>query len=347
MNETLRPLTLGEVLDRTAQLYRRNFLLFAGIAAAPTGLMIVTFAAIGALLFAVPGITSRGTISSDAVTGVLIVAFLLVGLPLLLVATVVSQAGLTRAAVSAQMGERLTIRATLKGVWPRFWRYVWLLILQAIFVGLIPGVVATVLIAFLAYLASRAGNGTATEVTSGFLVFVVFGILAVVMVFRALEYSMAMAACVVEDKSARDSLRRSLKLSKGTRGRIFLMALLVWAMSIALSMISYVPMLIVVAIVTAVGHGAEYAAVTTVVAQILDLLINFVLQTLITPVYITALVLFYYDQRIRTEGYDIERMMEQAGLTGAANLSIGDQAIPPSEPPANSDTANPDTVNLI
>lgn len=341
MNETLRPLTLGEILDRTAQLYRRNFLLFAGIAVVPTGVMIVAFAAFGALIFAVPGIAAKGTMFPYTATVVLVVAFLLVGLPLVLVVTVISPAGLTRAAVSAQMGERLTIRATLKGVWPRFWRYLWLLILQAVFVGLIPGAIATAVIALMAYLASRAGNGTATEVTSGFLVFLVVGILVIVIVFRALEYSMAMAACVVEDKSARDSLRRSLKLSKGTRGRIFLMALLVWALSIALSMISYIPLVIVVAIVTALGHGAEYAAITTVVAEILQLLINLSLQTLITPVYITALVLFYYDQRIRTEGYDIERMMEQAGLTSAPNLPPGEQAISPSEAPPN-----PDTVNL-
>ncbi len=32
MESNLRPLTLGEILDRTAQLYRTNFLLFAGIA---------------------------------------------------------------------------------------------------------------------------------------------------------------------------------------------------------------------------------------------------------------------------------------------------------------------------
>jgi hypothetical protein len=31
MESNLRPLTLGEILDRTIQLYRTNFLLFAGI----------------------------------------------------------------------------------------------------------------------------------------------------------------------------------------------------------------------------------------------------------------------------------------------------------------------------
>ena len=40
MSEPLRPLTLGG-LDRTALLYRRNFLLFAGVAAIPTGVIVV------------------------------------------------------------------------------------------------------------------------------------------------------------------------------------------------------------------------------------------------------------------------------------------------------------------
>ena len=41
---------------------------------------------------------------------------------------------------------------------------------------------------------------------------------------------------------------------------------------------------------------------------------GFAVQALIRPVYGIALVLFYYDQRIRLEGYDIEWMMQQAGL---------------------------------
>jgi hypothetical protein len=40
MSETLRPSTLGEILDRTAQLYRRNFWLFAGVAALPIAIIV-------------------------------------------------------------------------------------------------------------------------------------------------------------------------------------------------------------------------------------------------------------------------------------------------------------------
>ena len=41
MESNLRPLTLGEILDRTAQLYRTNFLLFAGISAVYAGVGMV------------------------------------------------------------------------------------------------------------------------------------------------------------------------------------------------------------------------------------------------------------------------------------------------------------------
>ena len=41
---------------------------------------------------------------------------------------------------------------------------------------------------------------------------------------------------------------------------------------------------------------------------------GFVENALIGPIYSIGLTLFYYDQRIRKEGYDIEWMMQAAGL---------------------------------
>jgi hypothetical protein len=40
MNNQLRPMALGEILDRTAELYRTHFLLFAGISAIFAGIML-------------------------------------------------------------------------------------------------------------------------------------------------------------------------------------------------------------------------------------------------------------------------------------------------------------------
>ena len=41
MIDTLRPSTLGEILDRTAQIYRTRFLVFLGIAAMPASVILV------------------------------------------------------------------------------------------------------------------------------------------------------------------------------------------------------------------------------------------------------------------------------------------------------------------
>jgi hypothetical protein len=47
----------------------------------------------------------------------------------------------------------------------------------------------------------------------------------------------------------------------------------------------------------------------------------------ISPIAVT---LFYYDQRIRREGYDIEKMMESAGMNAPATQTIGGSLITPA-----------------
>ncbi len=316
MNESLRPLTLGEILDRTAQLYRRNFLLFAGVAAIPTGAMLLAAMPIGAVI-AIFGILTvkRGGTPSFLTIG-LIAGIVFLFIPVAVAVTVLSQAALTGASINTHMGRKPTIRAALKSVWPRFWTYFGLLLLQGIFSALIPGVIAAAVLGLLAYLISQAGGNVVTSAVSGFLMFVVVAVAFVYIVWRALGYAMAMAACIVEEKPALDSLQRSVALSKGARGRIFVMFLLVWALATIVSIVGYIPTTILMALATSIGHGAQSAAFVIVCAEVFNVLVNFTLQTLITPVYIIALVLLYYDQRIRLEGYDIDWMMEQAGLAG-------------------------------
>jgi hypothetical protein len=44
-----------------------------------------------------------------------------------------------------------------------------------------------------------------------------------------------------------------------------------------------------------------------------------------------TLFYYYYDQRIRQEGYDIVRMMEEAGMTAPSTPPGGDSPIAPVE----------------
>lgn len=43
-----------------------------------------------------------------------------------------------------------------------------------------------------------------------------------------------------------------------------------------------------------------------------------VIDTLVGPILPISMTLLYYDQIVRKEGYDLEKMMEDAGLTAAA-----------------------------
>ena len=330
MNEKLRPLTLGEILDRTAQLYRRNFWTFVGVAAVP---MVAMFAVFVPFLVAMGLMGLFNPKQATPGTGALIALFsaaVLFGLPTLLAATVVSQASLTKTAIDAHMSRRIKVREAIKSVWPRFWRYLWLIVLQGLLVGGVPAAVVVAVISGTIAITSIAGS--AGSVFAGVITFLVFAAAFVYAVWRLLCYSMAIAACIVEEKTGWQSIKRANLLSKGTRGRIFVMYLLVGAISIIISIVGDVFLLIVLGITTALG-GSKIGAVAMVVGQILNMVATIAVQALITPVSAIALVLFYYDQRVRKEGYDIELMMEEAGLmTPPATPSSPVEPAPPEEP---------------
>jgi len=256
MSETFRPSTLGEILDRTAQIYRRNFWLFAGVAALPIG-AIFAFTAIGGALFGAAAVTFRAGGLANPAAIALVVLIIFIAVPVYIAAAVFSSAGLTEAAASTSRGEKITIRGAFKKVTPRFWRYLWFIILQGIVVGLIPAAIAGAVIGVLLFVGTLAGAGTSTAIAVGFLVFIVVVAAVVVIIELVLGYSISLPVCVLEKKPAWDSLKRGWSLSKGTRGRIFVMFLLVMALAMAVSMISAIPSMII--IFTSAAGGSQPA----------------------------------------------------------------------------------------
>ena len=212
MNENLRPSTLGEILDRTAQLYRRNFWLFAGVAALPMGTMVTDLAfwaaCLSSLFLEWPGATGPGT-----AMGAALVVIFLVAIPLYLAAYVYSSAGLTEAAVEcASRREADDSRHAQKRA-AALLALLWYLVLQGIFRA-DSGLTAGGMIAP-PFISRRGPVGAWPRAGIGFVVVVVGAAAIVVIVWLALSYSMGMAACVVERKTAWESLKRSWKLSRG------------------------------------------------------------------------------------------------------------------------------------
>jgi hypothetical protein len=342
MEPHLRPLSLGEILDRTAQLYRENFLLFAGISAVYAGvLLVLNLVQIGLdeLL--------RALHRPEQLPWVTL-GFVVLILPLMVVCAGAAVAANNRAVSWVHLGEPATIRRAYSATLPRLGRYLWLMTIVA-FVIYIPFVVIYggyfALLFFYVKPKGILAHGGAQADPQAVLIFalvtLLFGLLLllalVYAILMALRYALAVPASVVEDLPARKALRRSIQLTKGARWRIFVLGLLIVAIQLGL-----VGLTQIFFVLAAFKHHGELAAWVQVVQQIVAFLTN----SFIGPMYATGLTLFYYDQRVRKEGFDIEWMMQAAGLTVPAPLpeparEAAEPWLPPAVQPEPAPAAEP------
>jgi hypothetical protein len=345
MNEQLHPLTLGEVLDRTAQLYRSRFPVYFGIAVIPAG-TVLACAAVVFMVLAWAGATTSSGVASGAGNMVMLALLTIAGLvavPLFFGTTALGWAAMSHAAARAFLGESISIRESYKSAWMQGWRYLWLYLLAALMVGGAPIAVLfllTLLSAGLAVLARTAGLGTVATASLGGLAFLLFAGLAVYALWMLLRVCMAFPASVVEQIPAWSAIRRGSTLSKGTKGRIFVLFLLGVSLSWMLGIGISIPVLIVIALIPG-ATNPQHSQTVSMVFAFAWYGLWFAIQAFTKPVYGIALTLFYFDQRIRTEGFDIECMMHQAGMV--PDLPPQPQAVPwlPRVMPAVSITAQP------
>lgn len=314
MESNLRPLTLGEILDRTAQLYRSNFLLLAGIASVYAGILLI----LSLLQIGVQEALRARHLNNEVVWAT--VVGILVMWPFIVIAGGFAVAANNRAVSWIQFGEPASIRSAYAGILPKWGRYLWLMAITTFVIWVPFGILYGAYMVFVLLYVRPKGlllQPAMQHNPEALIVFVVvtlgFALLALAAIAYAilmgLRYSLAVPACVIEDLKARVAIRRSIELSKGSRGRIFLLALLVVAIQMGLGLITQLFF-----IVATFKHGAELPPALRVLQQI----VAFCTNTFVGPIYATGFTLFYYDQRVRKEGYDIERMMLSAGLGDSA-----------------------------
>jgi hypothetical protein len=323
MTISTRPLTLGEILDRTIQLYRRNFLLFAGISAPPSAFYVLLVGAFSVYSrkWLVGFQSQGGQAGPQAMQGVLyfLLAFALfcvVAIPLLLGAVALGQSALTFATVQLVGGARVTVRESYAYGFRFFWRSVGILFLQSLFSWVIPGVAFTgVFVVFtIVAVALSAAVGIAGGILAGLLTLLLVVAFFVIVVWIWLRVCLSYPASVAEGKKAWESLKRSNQIGKGTRGRIFVM----YVMVVLLTLVVYYSLTIPIDLALGLNlqklfTAARDTAPAPVLVQVVNLTLSFFERALVLPVYAVSLVLFYNDQRTRIEGYDIQQLMDQAG----------------------------------
>ncbi len=124
-------------------------------------------------------------------------------------------------------------------------------------------------------------------------------------IMLAVRWSLAVPAKILEGRSVGEAMKRSSELTNGSRGRIFVIWLLVIVFSVALSLALRWPV--------EIAAGVKSLAAlkqASVGYQIAGLLATFISECLVGPLVTIVFSLLYYDERVRKEAFDLQLMMQ-------------------------------------
>ena len=285
----LRPLAVGEILDRVLSIYRAHFWLLVGLSAVSAGVSV------GVAVLHLVYTYFSGTAPTSPSYALVAAGFSFLQVGLYLIAYGLTLAATTTAVNAIYLGEPTSMSSALstaRRLWLRClgvafwqgWSAAWAFMLLAIPVVLmlVPGLAGT----------STAILGSVVLVL-GMLACAVYGVIAY------LRNSLAIPAAVIEDLGVRAAMRRSKNLATGRIGRIFLLLLLVYALSLVAAVIQ-IPMVFTLARSPQTQHYA---------LQAITLAVSFVSTSVVGPVAAIGFCLFYFDERVRREGFDIEMLL--------------------------------------
>jgi Membrane domain of glycerophosphoryl diester phosphodiesterase len=297
----LRPLSLGELLDRAFTLYRSHFWLFVGIMAIPSSLAIPT----NFFLLKKQGspLASLTRTTPQAQAAIFSVAFLAL-LCIFWIAHAIALGAATHAVAEAYLGRQTTVSASYGSLRGRVWR-----LLGVIFnVGLrIAGIL--VLVIFVAamgagvFVAATPGLGqTSAGIIAALFMLVAFGAGFALVIYLALRYAVAVPAMLLEDLHVFAAIRRSVQLTAGYRGRLFIAAFLMTFIGYVGVMVFQGPFWIAAVFAARYGNWPAWLNFATAASGAIG-------GAITGPLLMIVLVLSYYDARIRKEAFDLQFLM--------------------------------------
>ena len=157
-------------------------------------------------------------------------------------------------------------------------------------------------------------------IAMGIAIGIAFLFLIVPGVYLALAWALTIPITVLEGGGLNVSTTRSRALTKGGRGRIFVIYFLLFVLTMTVVFLMQFLMLLPLGIIMA-STGTHNPAATGAMTQALQAVAGFISTSLVGPLITIALTLIYYDQRVRKEGFDLQLMMstlEGGGQAAAA-----------------------------
>jgi hypothetical protein len=288
----LRPLNLGDVLDGAFRLVREHWRAFAiglGIVVLPLALLFgLTFTSMFGARQAFFEDTAAMPGSAPEIMGAMFAAFGLAMLAYILL-TPLLYGTAVHIAATGYRSPQVDPMASLRTAGRRYFALLGASILLVL-VMLLGGIAAAAVIAILVSLIGQD------------LAFIGFLIAFVAFVFVMTRVLLTFPALMIERVGPAQALLRSNALVKGKTGMVFLTVLIV-------SIISAIVVTVLTWPIQWIG-GAVAGEVGAVAGAILGQIVSILVSTAVMG---AALVLIYFDRRVRTEGYDLTELAGELG----------------------------------
>ena len=260
----LRPLEVGDLLDETFRMYRRHFLLFAGISIA----LSIPAAALAGYYYSIFGdlLQQMGNGRNPDLTAFTdAIGPLLLGLLLNLVLVPFTYGAVTYAACESALGHQVTAGGVMRGVLHRYFQlggYVFLIAIMAVMFCVLP---------------------------LWIWIWVGWAVVAPVM--------------FIEQTGLTASMGRSWRMVEGRWWRTFLILFLVF-------ILVYVVRLALGAFLL-LGQGVLDLVLSPTVTLWISASATTVIDSLVSPILQIAIVLVYFDLRVRREGLDLFQLAQR------------------------------------
>lgn len=319
----VRQLTLGELLDESFRLYRRDLLTLIAL----TALVIVPYTILNTLITipfqqniarlqnsVVPGTAPDqqvlnnligSTVYGSILSGTLGFVYAVVFVPIM-------EGALTRTVARRYLDHPVSIGDSIGGALRRALSLIVAKLLPSIAIlALTIAFFACVFFGFIGVLvgnpfSSTTSGSTPSGTAIGVSFLLLFGsiiLFLVVLAFMYVRILFTSQAVIAENKGPIEAIKRSWNLTKGYFWRTFGIFLLI---ALLAALIQFVPSGILGAIAGALT--VRSGTIPDPVQQtILTSVIGAITSLLVTPFSLVAYTLMYYDLRIRKEGFDLEQ----------------------------------------
>ena len=295
---SVHPMGIGEILDRSFRLLRQHFLLFFFILLIPQGIFFA-FKKTSHLLFGID--IQQGTTASMGMG--LLVSMILVVL-IMVIIQFWAQGALVYAVSETYLGHKTSVGASYGAMRSRLGRLLGTMIIMGILLGLL----GVVIIFLSGMIVGGLGSAGGLSGLVGFIVVCTAG--AAIFFHFFLNWLLVDKVVVLEDQAWFGALSRSTQLMKSRtepgfwrrpKNKAGLILFLGFLIGVGIHLLFQLP-----GFLARMFLPMSLAGLTLTLQQVL----NVIATSLATAFAAIAMILFYYDIRLRSEGFDLKAMAE-------------------------------------